>query len=140
MPAKDKFHPTVKTALINDGWTITHDPFPLKDKSRKMNYDIDLGAEKLLGAEKGTEKIAIEVKSFTNASFSHEFHSVLGQYLVYWKGLQTIEPDRVLFLAMPSFAQDKLNEHPLIAEIVQEFHIHILVFDEKNQQILTWIK
>jgi hypothetical protein len=26
MPAKDKYHEAVKTALIKDGWTITDDP------------------------------------------------------------------------------------------------------------------
>lgn len=28
--AKDFFHNTVKTALQKDGWTITHDPYPLR--------------------------------------------------------------------------------------------------------------
>jgi XisH protein len=140
MPAKDKFHNTVKIALLDDGWTITHDPFPLKDKSRKINYDIDLGAERLLIAEKGTEKIAVEVKSFTTASFSYEFHGVLGQYLIYWKGMQTIAPDRVLFLAIPSFAQERLEEHILIQEIIKDLGVHILVFDEKTEKILKWIK
>ncbi|MEG3972351.1 element excision factor XisH family protein [Microcoleus sp. T2B6] len=27
MPAKDKFHELVKTALQNQDWTITHDPY-----------------------------------------------------------------------------------------------------------------
>ena len=26
MPAKDMFHDSAKTALLKDGWTITHDP------------------------------------------------------------------------------------------------------------------
>ena len=27
--ARDLFHDLVKQALISDGWTVTHDPFPL---------------------------------------------------------------------------------------------------------------
>jgi hypothetical protein len=27
MPAKDIFHNTIKKALINEGWTITNEPF-----------------------------------------------------------------------------------------------------------------
>jgi hypothetical protein len=138
--AKDVFHDTVRIALERDGWTITHDPFPLKNRERKINYEIDLGAEKILIAEKGTEKIAVEVKSFLKASFANEFHSVLGQYLVYIKGLKKIEPERILFLAMPIFAYKKLKEHPLILEIINELTIHLIIFDESNQLIESWIK
>lgn len=67
--AKDLFHETVKLALQKDGWMITHDPLPLLDKARNIDYEIDLGAEKLIGAERGQEKIAIEVKNFLRASF-----------------------------------------------------------------------
>lgn len=28
--ARDRIHRTVRRALIKDGWTITHDPFPLE--------------------------------------------------------------------------------------------------------------
>ena len=50
MSAKDKFHDSVKTALIKDGWTITADP--LQIKLGDIDAYIDLGAEKLLTAEK----------------------------------------------------------------------------------------
>jgi hypothetical protein len=30
MPAKDIFHDPFKTALLKDGWKVTHDPFNLK--------------------------------------------------------------------------------------------------------------
>ncbi|MGB7441674.1 MAG: element excision factor XisH family protein [Coleofasciculaceae cyanobacterium] len=30
--AKDLFHQQVKTALIKDGWTITHDPFIIRKR------------------------------------------------------------------------------------------------------------
>lgn len=63
--AKDKFHEAAKNALINDGWTITHDPYKIMI-GRRRGY-IDLGAE-LIAAEKETQKIAIEVKSFLGSS------------------------------------------------------------------------
>ncbi|MGC1309887.1 MAG: element excision factor XisI family protein [Phormidesmis sp.] len=47
--AKDRFHDVVKTALVKDGWKVTHDPFELKVGGIEM--EIDLGAERLLGAE-----------------------------------------------------------------------------------------
>lgn len=48
--AKDLYHDVVKKALINEGWTVTHDPYPLKIGSVRMF--IDLGAERIIAAEK----------------------------------------------------------------------------------------
>jgi hypothetical protein len=63
--AKDLYHETVKIALAKEGWLITHDPLYLADLNVGIDYEIDLGAEKLIVAEKGLEKIAIEVKSMS---------------------------------------------------------------------------
>lgn len=57
--AKDRFNQVVKTALIKDGWNVTHDPFRIKVGGVEM--EIDLGPEKLLAAERGDEKIAVEI-------------------------------------------------------------------------------
>lgn len=62
MPAKDVYHDVVRTALEKDSWVITDDPFRLKIGSKDLY--VDLGAEKLLAAQKGETKIAVEVKSF----------------------------------------------------------------------------
>ncbi len=62
MPRKDNIHDAVRNALIRDGWTITQDPLFLEYGAEDMF--VDLGAERLLAAERGTEKIAVETKSF----------------------------------------------------------------------------
>ena len=61
MPARDTYHDAVKNALIKDGWTITHDPLVVELGGDRLF--IDLGAERVIGAEKGTRKIAVEVKT-----------------------------------------------------------------------------
>ena len=66
MPAKDIYHDTVKNALIKDGWTITDDPLVIS--IGKKDLFIDLGAEKLIAAEKDSKKIAVEIKSFIGSS------------------------------------------------------------------------
>jgi XisH protein len=63
--AKDVFHDVVKHALEKEGWVIT-DPFRLKIGAIEMI--IDLGADRLVGAEREGEKIAVEVKSFCKNS------------------------------------------------------------------------
>ncbi len=62
MPAKDLYHGVVKTALIKDGWTITHDPYTLSAGFK--DAFVDIGAERTLAAERGNERIAVEIKSF----------------------------------------------------------------------------
>ena len=57
MPAKDIYHDAAKNALIKDGWTITDDPFILS--IGKKDLFADLGAEKLIAAEKTNQKIAV---------------------------------------------------------------------------------
>lgn len=76
MPGKDHFHDAVRHALETEGWTITDDP--LFVRVGKVEMYIDLGAEKLLAAEKEGRKIAVEIKSFSKASAINEFHSALG--------------------------------------------------------------
>ena len=63
MSAKDKFHDAVKQGLEKDGWKITHDPLRI-EFGEEDKIQIDLGAEKVLGAEKSGQKIAVEIKSF----------------------------------------------------------------------------
>lgn len=99
MPAKDIYHNTVKTALIKDGWTITHDPFHLKLRKGK-NLFVDLGAERLIAAEKDTQKIAVEIKSFVSASVMKDLEEALGQFMLYLHLLKRYDSERILYLAV----------------------------------------
>jgi hypothetical protein len=60
--ARDKFHEIVRIALEKDGWTITHDPYPLQLTRRKLG--IDLGAEKLIAAVRESEKLLLRSRVF----------------------------------------------------------------------------
>lgn len=62
MPARDRFHNAVKTGLEKQGWKITHDPLTVSFELGDMY--IDLGADKILAAERENKKIAVEIKSF----------------------------------------------------------------------------
>ena len=100
MPARDIYHHQVRTALIKDGWTITHDPLRLI-WGRKDVF-VDLGAERLLAAEKGSQRIAVEIKSFLGTSEIQDLEHALGQFVLYRTILAQREPDRQLYLAVPS--------------------------------------
>ena len=74
--ARDLFHYIVRSALEKDGWIITDDPLSIRYGG--VDIQIDLGAEKLLAAQKGADKIAVEIKNFFSASKISEFHTALG--------------------------------------------------------------
>lgn len=60
MPARDLYHEIVRNALIADGWSLTHDPYKLKNELFKNVLLVDIGAEKWLIAEKEHQKIGID--------------------------------------------------------------------------------
>lgn len=136
--AKDLFHYIVKEALIAEGWQVTHDPFPVAYGDVQMQ--IDLGAERLLAAERDSEKIAVEVKSFTNPSPISEFHTAVGQYLNYRRALRSQEPDRILYLAVPSQTYEEFFRLRFIEEGVVEYQLSLVIYEVEERRILQWIK
>jgi hypothetical protein len=136
--AKDLFHDVVKEALIAEGWKITHDPFPVDYGDVQMQ--IDLGAERLLAAQRDSEKIAVEVKSFTNPSAISEFHTAVGQYLNYRRALRSQEPARILYLAVPSQTYKEFFRLRFIEEGVNEYQLYLVIYDVEDRRIVQWIK
>lgn len=134
--AKDVFHEAVKTALQKDGWTITHDPLHIETMG--FNVLIDLGAERVIGAEKNGEKIAVEIKSFISASGVSQFHIALGQFLNYRDALVDKQPDRVLFLAIPKDAYETTFTIPFVQRAVERYNLNFLVYDPEEEVIVTW--
>ena len=138
MSAKDKFHDSVKNALIKDGWTITADP--LQIKLGDIDAYIDLGAEKLLTAEKNGEKIAVEIKSFLGASNIYDFYLAFGQFLNYREALNTQEPERVLFLAVPVNVHETFFKNEFILEMIRKFELKLVSYNIETEEIVKWIK
>ena len=136
--AKDFYHEQVKAALRKEGWEITHDPYPLSVGT--IGYEVDLGAEKLIAAKKGTEKIAIEIKGFTGPSDVNEFHKAVGQFNDYFVALELTEPDRMLFLAVPENAWLGFFQEVVIQKALQRIEAKIIVYNPHLETIVAWIK
>jgi XisH protein len=135
--ARDAFHEVVKTALQQDGWSITHDPYSLVAGS--FDLAIDLGAEKVIAAERGEKKIAVEVKSFLGASKITQFYAAMGQFIAYRSALQVQEKERVLYLAVPSDVYRRFFVTPFIEELVEQNQLYLLVYDVDQEVIKRWI-
>jgi hypothetical protein len=136
MPARDIYHATVKQALIKEGWEITHDPLKLKWGAKDMY--VDLGAEQLLAAEKGTCKIAVEVKSFLGPSEMADLEQAVGQFVVYTSILNEVEPDRTLYLAVHEEIFVDLFEEPIGQLLLARQQLRLLVFDPITEVIRLW--
>jgi hypothetical protein len=137
MPAKDIFHDCFKAALIKDGWDITNDPYNLK--VGKKDLFIDLGAEKLLAADKGTEKIAVEIKSFVSPSEIRDLEVALGQYVLYQNVLMRIAPERTLYLAIRESSFVKLFEQEIGQILLENKVLKILTVNPETEEIIRWI-
>ena len=136
MSARDFYHDTVKNVLIKDGWTITHDPFPLRYGIRRLYAD--LGAEKLFAAAKASRKIVVEVKSFSGPSEVTDLQEALGAYGMYRHILADIYPGWELYLAVPQDAYYSVFSEPLGQLIITRESLRLLVFDQIAEVLVQW--
>jgi hypothetical protein len=137
MPARDLYHNTVKQALVKDGWTITHDPLRLTWGNKDLY--VDLGAERLLAAEKAGQRIAVEIKSFVSDSEVDDLEKAIGQYVLYRAILAEREPDRVLYLAVPQRVLLSVFEEPLGKLLLKNDLARVIGFDPQAEAIVQWI-
>jgi hypothetical protein len=136
MSAKDFFHNAVRLALEKDGWAITHDPLSIK--IGEIDFYVDLGAERILAAQKAGQKIAVEIKSFLGTSEVTEFHLALGQTLNYRFALRKTEPERVLYLAISADIYREFFTIQFIQEVIAEYQLKLLIFDPVKEEIILW--
>lgn len=134
--ARDLIHENVKNALIKAGWDITHDPLVLRTGNARM--EVDLGAEKIIIAQKGKQKIAVEIKSFRVLSVLQAFYEALGKYLSYRSALKESKQKRELFLAISTVTSKRIQKIPFVIERFQEFGVNLIVIDIRNETIVEW--
>jgi len=137
MAARDLFHESVKIALQKENWVITDDP--LKVETGGAKFEIDLGAERLLGAQRAGEKIAVEIKTFLGDSPITDYHAALGQFLNYRLALEFKEPDRKLYLAVPVAVHEAFFQREFLQISVERHQVNRIVYDPVNEVIVQWI-
>ncbi|MBD2175461.1 XisH family protein [Pseudanabaena sp. FACHB-1998] len=138
MPAKDLYHDNVKNSLIKDNWKITHDPLRIR-LARGKNLFVDLGAERLLAAERGTEKIAVEIKSFTSPSDMKNLEEAVGQFVLYAHLLVRYYPEYKLFLAVTENVCKTVFEEEAGQTLIEDGIIRLFSFDPNQEVIVRWI-
>jgi hypothetical protein len=136
MGAKDIFQEAVRKGLEKEGWVITDDPLNLQVGGVEMY--IELGAEKIIAAEKDGKKIAVEIKSFIGSSNISEFHTAIGQFINYRVALEEQYPDRTLYLAVPLATYQTFFSLQFIQTVIQRFEVKVIVYDPAPEVIWQW--
>jgi hypothetical protein len=136
MPAKDIFHDAIKASLINAGWRITDDPLSIQVGGVEMY--IDLGAEKIIAAEKAGEKIAVEIKSFSGSSSIYDFHLAVGQFMNYRLALKEKAPERRLYLAVPMDTYESFFTLKFVQTAIEDYQLYLIIYDIDKQVIVEW--
>ncbi len=131
--ARDALHDVVKHALQKDGWRITHDPLRLVIGVDTMF--VDLAAERLITAERGTEHIAVEIKGYTETTSINGFHGVIGQYIHYRLALRNSYPEYRLYLAIPESVFKSFFRREFAQLSVKENQVALLVYNPEKEVI-----
>ncbi|MGB3199325.1 MAG: XisH family protein [Nodosilinea sp.] len=137
MAARDLFHTAVRHGLEKDQWRISSDPLELDWEEVKVK--IDLAAERLIAAERGEEKIAVEIKSFISPSPVSDFHTALGQFLNYRIMLEVKEPERELYLAVPIDTYEAFFQSRFAQTAVERYQLKLIVYNPVSEEIVRWI-
>lgn len=127
----------MKVALKKDGWKITHDPL-FFNLSEQIRIKINLGAQKLISADKDEQKIAVEVKSFIGVSAISEFHTAVGQFLNYRVALEQKDSERLLYLAISKDIYQEFFIDSFIQSVLERYKIKLFVFHVQKQEIVLW--
>jgi hypothetical protein len=137
MPRHDAYHEVVKNALKKDGWDITHDPYVITIGRKR--FSADLGAERSIAAQRGSEKIFVEIKVFGGDSFINDLHRATGQYGNYRSLVRRLNPERSIWLAVSEAIYEDQFTEPMVQMIVEDQQILLLVFDPEREEIVGWI-
>jgi ABC-type uncharacterized transport system ATPase subunit len=98
-----------------------------------------LGAERLISAEKGIQKIVVEVKSFVGQSDVKDLQQALGQYVLYRQILDEMGIERDLYLAVSRLTYDNVFTIELGQVLLKNKIVKLIVFDEESEAIVQWI-
>ena len=116
--ARDMFHQAAKNALIKEQWTITSDPL-------RFSY--------------GDVNFQVEIKSFLNPSAVTDFYVALGQFLSYRLALEAVEPERLLYLAVPADAYRAFFRLEFTQAAIRKYQLLLFVYEPVDEVIIQWI-
>ena len=92
----------------------------------------------MIAAEKQGRKIAVEIKSFLSTSILRDLEDAVGQYEIYGTVLAEVQPDRILYLAVPQRAFESIFSERFGQLILERRQLRLIVFEEQVGRIIQW--
>lgn len=98
-----------------------------------------MGAERLISAEKGLQKIVVEVKSFVGQSDVKDLEQALGQYILCRQILNEMGIERSLYLAVSQATFNNVFAIELGQVLLKNQVVKLMIFDDESEAIVQWI-
>ena len=95
--------------------------------------------ESTVAAERGNEKIAVEIKSFIADSDISAFHTALGQYLNYSQALEEQELLRIVYLAVLTETYEDFFQLSFIKRALKRYQVKLIIYNPRLEEIEQWI-
>jgi hypothetical protein len=124
MPAKDRYHDTVKRALVKDGWTILDEQYFIGTDARQLWVDLHIGDAA------GQHRLLVEVKSFlVGESAVENLANAIGKYQIYEAAIAIRKLQLPLYLAIPIRVYEGIFSEDIVAELTQNIKIRLIRYD-----------
>lgn len=105
-------------------------------KEQKVPY---LKEGNFIAIERNNQKIAVEIKKFRGRSVVKNLEQVIGQYMLYNLVLQSLEPDRLVYLAITDVDYDEIFSEPLGRLARTGIPLRLIVVDVETVEVKQWI-
>ena len=115
---------------------------PLKIDVGGTNVFVDLGAERLVTAERGNARIAVEIKSFVGMSDVQDLKEAVGQFFLYELALEQSgqDKDRELYLAVRTSSYKAVFVDGIGKLFLRNRSLRLVTFDADTEEIVEWIR
>ncbi|MFN8541980.1 MAG: element excision factor XisH family protein [Thermomicrobiales bacterium] len=100
---------------------------------------IDLGAEAMFAADRDTQQIAVEIKSFIGLLVVNDLADAVGQYLMYQSWLARSDPTRLRYLAVDRNAASEVFSDISAHVLIEDYKLRLIIVDVETERIVEWI-
>jgi hypothetical protein len=81
----------------------------------------------------------VEVKSFVTLSLVYEFHQAIGQYIHYRMALRSLQPQRILYLGLPTEVYERFLQARFFRDSLEENQVNLLLVDTRLEEVVQWL-
>ncbi len=69
----------------------------------------------------------------------NDLEMALGQFILYRDMLSVVEPDRIMYLALPKRTHEGILTRRVGSLIIERNRLRLIVFDEEQERGLEWL-